>query len=300
MKQHLGSILGCHDLVKVRFSHSGFPPLQGLRAGGTWPPRDLAAHPSCSVEGRRAETETAATRQCPAFTGASANHRPAPSGPARRHRPRSGRRKTWPPGGSLRPSRGRAPRSDCAPPGTGGPGRQAPRRPPGQGSRTEGRARRPLWLERGAVPLRRASSRAEERVGGPAAGGSDIRATGLATTTAPWAAPSPCGTPGWPRLGGRCRGLRGLSAPREHPSPGAPCRRPLPPRCRLAPDAWARHAGHGRFALGAAPRARPRWARPTSCACTGGGAPRRQPISVGRPGTASEVLAGGGAGGRTS
>ncbi|XP_013852196.1 uncharacterized protein LOC106510078 isoform X1 [Sus scrofa] len=94
---------------------------------------------------------------------------------------------------------GRAPTAPR--PGAGGSGRRAPWRPPGQGSRSERRTRRPLRLERGAVPLRRASSRAEERVGGPAAGGSDIRATGLATMTAPGAAPSPCGTPGWLRPG---------------------------------------------------------------------------------------------------
>ncbi|XP_059024835.1 nascent polypeptide-associated complex subunit alpha, muscle-specific form-like [Mustela lutreola] len=171
-------------------------------AGGTLATRALAPHPSWSVEGRRAGTETAATRQCPAFTAASANHSPAPPGPARRHRPRLGPEKTRPLGGHLRPSRGRARGAPTAPrpeEGARGAGAAAPPRDMGRAWRAgcaahSGRTRRGPF-KTSLLPGPRGASC------GPAAGGSDIRATGLATTTAPRAAPSPCGTPDWPRLG---------------------------------------------------------------------------------------------------
>ena len=232
---------------------------------------------------------------------------------SRRPRPITGRRLPAPRGATGHARAGGKPGLRAAICGHPGAGRRAPpaprpraagpgRRTPGQGSHSERRTRLPLRLERGAVPLRRASSRAEERVGGPAAGGSDIRATGLATTTAPRAAPSLCGTPGWPRLGGggALPGREGrASAPRK-----APARVSLAaarPHLAVA-GAWT--PGPGTRVTDASPSgprfARPRRARPTSCACTGGGAPRSQPISGGRPGTAPGVLAGGGAGGRTS
>ncbi|CAI9155252.1 unnamed protein product [Rangifer tarandus platyrhynchus] len=98
----------------------GFPPGRGLRAA------QAPLAPILPSARAAAGTATAATRQCPAFTAASANHRPAPPGPARRHRPRSGRRKTWPLGGHQRPSWGRTPCPACAPARSSGPGAADP------------------------------------------------------------------------------------------------------------------------------------------------------------------------------
>lgn len=74
---------------------------------------------------------------------------------------------------------------------------------------------------------------------------------------------------------------------------------PAPASRSPGPGRPSRHAGHGRFVLGPAPRASTP-GPPHLLRVHWGGALRRQPISAGRPGTASEVLAGGGAGGRTS
>nr|KAF6300603.1 hypothetical protein mMyoMyo1_009076 [Myotis myotis] len=101
-----------------------------------------------------------------------------------------------------------------------------------------------------------------------------------------------------------CRpGQRGFQRPASlHPAAPRRRRRPLAPTSRTPGQGHrGRHAGHGRSVRGAAPRApEPVPGRPASCACTGGGAPRRQPISAGRPGPASQAIAGGRAGGKTS
>lgn len=264
----------------------GFPPGQGLRAAQARPAPIL---PSARAA---AGTATAATRQCPAFTEA----RPPQAAASR---PRAAPPATLGPeenssGGHLRPSW-----PDAAPPAPW-PGVEGTwLLDPGAGSHSERRTRRPLRVEGGAVPLRRASSRAEERVGRPRRGGSDIRATGLATTTAPSGSSQPLWTPGQ-RLarGNRCRGVEGrASSPRKPP---APVSSPPPAPTSRSPELGrrARHAGHGRLPRGSrASRARV-GPGPTSCACTGAGRRAGRPISAARPGTAPESPRG--AGGRTS
>lgn len=125
---------------------------------------------------------------------ASANHRPAPLGPARRHRPPLGWRKTWPPGSHLRPSRGQAHRAPIAShpeeEARGGP------RALGAGVAHKGRTHRPLRVELGSVPLRRAASRGREARPRPRRGGQRHPGYRRATTTTPRAALSARGMPG--------------------------------------------------------------------------------------------------------
>lgn len=112
--------------------------------------------------------------------------------------------------------------------------------------------------------------------------------------------PVPAGRPGGRGWGGP-PGQEGAFAATRAPS----LLRPAAARPHLA-NARAgtpgRHAGHGRSSVrGAAPRApEPVPGPPHRLRVHGGGAPRRQPISAGRRGTASQVLAGGGAGAKTS
>lgn len=227
--------------------------------------------------------------------GGASRPRAAPPATARaRENPASGQ-----PSAAI-PGQG-APRSNCAPPTGGDPwcGRRGV--PSGHGSRTEGRTHRPFRLELGAVPLRRASSRGREerrrprrggqrhpgyRAGdddGPSGSSQSLRDARLAPA----------------RERRRVKGWGGPSGPRESPARVHPRRRPPPPRGRPSPDAEA-----GTRVTDASPagprRARPLRGPPHLLRVHRGGAPGRQPISAGRPGTASEVLAGGGAGGRTS
>lgn len=164
--------------------HSQDPGCGGRRPG---PSPRTHFHPG---KGGQAGTETAATRQCPAFTTASANHRPAPPGPARRHRPPL---RPKPSRASRRPSAatpGRGAALPLRPVGRAGSAAGATASPRGRGhARRAGRAAPPVGTR--AVPLRRAASEAQRRLGGLAAGGTDIRATGLATATAPRSVPSP-------------------------------------------------------------------------------------------------------------
>lgn len=270
----------------------GFPPGRGLRAA------QAPLAPILPSARGAAGTATAATRQCPAFTAASANHRPAPPGPARRHRPRSGRRKTWPPGGHLRPSWGRTPCPACAPAWSSGPGAADP----GAGVALGAQDAPPPPARTRCCPFktsllpgrgaRRRPCRGGQRHPGYRAGDDD----GPSGSSQPLRDARLAAAGGGEALPGR-EGR--ASAPRK-----APARVSLAaarPHLAVA-GAWT--PGPGTRVTDASPSgprfARPRRARPTSCACTGGGAPRSQPISGGRPGTAPGVLAGGGAGGRTS
>ena len=270
----------------------GFPPGRGLRAA------QAPLAPILPSARAAAGTATAATRQCPAFTAASANHRPAPPGPARRHRPRSGRRKTWPPGGHLRPSWGRTPCPACAPAWSSGPGAADP----GAGVALGAQDAPPPPARTRCCPFktsllpgrgaRRRPCRGGQRHPGYRAGDDD----GPSGSSQPLRDARLAAAGGGEALPGR-EGR--ASAPRK-----APARVSLAaarPHLAVA-GAWT--PGPGTRVTDASPSgprfARPRRARPTSCACTGGGAPRSQPISGGRPGTAPGVLAGGGAGGRTS
>lgn len=192
-----------------------------------------------------------------------------------------------------------APRSDDARPWRGGSGRRRSG-PSGQGSRTEGRTQRPLCLERGAVPLRQASSRGREARRRPRRGGQRHPGYRAGDDDGPRAAPSPRGTPSWPRLGSAAEAVA-RGGPRRHatPQPGGAQPPPAPTSRTPGPGRRGWHAGHGRSARGPAPRA-PASGPPRLLRVHRGGAPRRQPISASRPGTAPKVLAGGGAGGRTS
>lgn len=241
----------------------GFPPGRGLRAA------QAPLAPILPSVRAAAGTATAATRQCPAFTAASANHRPAPPGPARRHRPRSGRRKTWPLGGHQRPSWGRTPCPACAPARSSGPGAADPGAGVALGAQDAppppARMRRcpfktSLLPGRGALrrPRRGGQRHPGYRAGdddGPSGSSQPLRDARLAAAGR-WA------------VGAAGEGGAGFSATYA-PGPGEPRRRPPPPRGRRSLD--ARAGTRVTDASPSGPRfARPRRARPTSCACTGG------------------------------
>lgn len=249
----------CHSQNPRSHRSSVFPPRCGRSRRGHPEDPGLTAHPPRSGQGRRAGT-AAATRQCPAFTAASANHRPAPPGPARRRRPRLGPERSRPPGGHLRPSRGRACRAAGAPrpeEGARGAGAAPSPRDPGRARRAgrtapSARTRR-CPFKRSLLPGPSAASAAPPR--------------GAATSGLPgWRRRRPLGQlpvpagrpPGCERGAPPGRAGGGPSGPRESPAPV----RPATARPRLAaagPGRRGRHAGHGRFARGAAPRARARF-----------------------------------------
>lgn len=181
----------------------------------------------------------------------------------------------------------------------GGLGRRAPRLPLGAGVGHRGQDAPPLRLKLGAVPLRLSSSRGRAerwrpRRGGPRHPG--YRASDSDGLTV--SAQCPLNT----RLAaveGRLQPRRPSAYTSPHRGAGQPLSPPTPVSRTPGTDGQNRDAGHRPLpaALRSAP---PLQAGPTSCACSGGGAPQRQPISEGYLGTAPEILAGGGAGGRTS
>lgn len=193
--------------------------------------------------------------------------RAAPPATARaRENPASGR-----PSAAI-PGQG-APRSNCAPPGGGGPWRGRRGVPSGHGSRTEGRMRRPFRHELGAVPLRRASSRGLEERRRPRRGGQRHPGYRAGDDDGPSGSSQSLRDARLAAARERCRGkggaLRGHVSPQPGYSPAAAAARP-----HLA-DARARTLRPARGSRTLRPRdraARARFgARPTSCACTGAG-----------------------------
>lgn len=222
--------------------------------------------------GGRAGTETAATRQCPAFTVASANHRPAPPCPARRHRsplrpeenlalvghlrPTQSERAALP----LRPARGK---------GLGGGRRGVPRGRVAHGEQDAP----PPPPERGAVPLRRSSSRGRAARWRPRRRGQ--RHPGYRAGDGG----GPSGSSQSPRDARRAAaGQQETSRPKKFPQAQghtAAAAASAATRRSLA-DSGIGTPGPARGSQTLSPRgraARAPQARPISCACPGGGAP---------------------------
>lgn len=205
--------------------------------------------------GGRAGTETAATRQCPAFTVASANHRPAPPCPARRHRPPLRPEENLASVGHLRPTqseRAALPLRPARGKGLGGGRRGVPRGRVAHG----GQDAPPPPPERGAVPLRRSSSRGRAARWRPRRSGQ--RHPGYRAGDGG----GPSGSSQSPRDARRAAaGQQETSRPKNFPKPRVTPRRPrhLPPPAAASQTPGSgrqgQHAGHERSARGAARRA---------------------------------------------
>ncbi|XP_078298027.1 uncharacterized protein LOC144615122 [Panthera onca] len=234
---------------------------------------------------------------------------------SRRPRPITGRRLPAPRGATGHGSGPRKPglwAAICGHPGAGraapqvrparrrGPGARAPRRPRGTQVAHGGQDAPPPPARTRRCPFKtsllpgpREASAAPPR--GAATSGLPgwRRRRPLGQLPVPAGRPTGCEQGALPGQGGR-----GAGSPRGHVNPQPQCTPPPPAPASQTrgPGRRGRHAGHGRFARGAAPRARaraPASGPPHPLRVHGGGAPGRQPISAGRPGTAPEGLAGG-------